>query len=89
LEGGLLCELFYSADLFSRGAVERLLGRFHALLCQVVAQPETPLSALTSVFAEADKQRRFEEEQALEQVGLRTLKGARRKSVSKLKATGD
>ena len=89
LEGGLLCELFYSADLFSRGAVERLLGAFHALLCQVVAQPEAPLSALTSVFAEADKQRRFEEEQALEQVGLRTLKGARRKSVSKLKATGD
>jgi non-ribosomal peptide synthetase component F len=88
-EGGLLCELFYSVDLFSFGAVERLLGHFHALLGQVVAQPESRLSELTAVLAESDKQRRLEEEQALEQVSLKTLKLARRKPVGKLKATGD
>jgi hypothetical protein len=54
-----------------------------------VAQPESRLSELTAVLAESDKQRRLEEEQALEQVSLKTLKLARRKPVGKLKATGD
>jgi amino acid adenylation domain-containing protein/FkbM family methyltransferase len=87
-EAEALCQLFYRADLFSRGAVERMLGHFHTVLGRVIAQPESRMSELTVALAESDKQRMFQEEQALEQVSLKTLKGARRKSVSKLKSTG-
>ncbi|MCC5578787.1 amino acid adenylation domain-containing protein [Microtetraspora sp. AC03309] len=43
---GLVAYVVYDADLFDRGTVERMAARFTALLGQVVAHPDVPLSRL-------------------------------------------
>jgi non-ribosomal peptide synthetase component F len=87
LEAGsqLFASFEYDAGLFGEVVMEQLPRYFEMLLRRVVETPEAPLSELLEVLAAEDRQQRLAEEEALERVSLKALKGIRRRSVNESK----
>ncbi len=50
---GLQFELVYNADLFSEARMDQLLEQLHALVAQIVSQPDAPINRYSLVTPEA------------------------------------
>jgi non-ribosomal peptide synthetase component F len=79
---GMQLMLEYNSDLFMQTTITRLLDLFETLLSTVVQQPETPLDTLVAMLAEADRARLTDKGKALEEIGSKSLKKARRRAVA-------
>jgi non-ribosomal peptide synthetase component F len=79
---GLQLMLEYNADLFMPATIARLLDLFITLLSIVVQKPEAPLSTIAEELAQADRARLTDKARALEEIGSRNLKRARRRAVA-------
>jgi len=81
----LFASFEYDAGVFGEVVIEQLPRYFEMLLRRVVETPEAPLSELLEILAAEDRQQRLAEEEALERVSLKALKGIRRRSVTESK----
>ncbi|HJS24453.1 MAG TPA: condensation domain-containing protein, partial [Pyrinomonadaceae bacterium] len=79
---GMQLMLEYNADLFMPTTITRLLGLFETLVGIVVQQPEARLETLVEMLAQADRERLFDKGKALEEIGSRSLKKAKRRAVA-------
>ncbi|MET0623054.1 MAG: condensation domain-containing protein, partial [Pyrinomonadaceae bacterium] len=59
-EGGLTGSLAYTTDLFAPASIERMAGRFRALLANVVAHPEARIGSLDFLTSDEKRQRSVE-----------------------------
>ena len=50
---GIRCRVDYRTDLFEAATIERLLGKFHYLLQQIVAAPEMPIHSYSLITPES------------------------------------
>jgi hypothetical protein len=71
-ENGLIGNWLYSSDLFEKSTILRMAGHFETLLRNVVAQPQTRLSAL-EILSENDKQQRDADQKQRKQSRLKQL----------------
>ena len=71
-EKGLIGSWLYSSDLFEKSTILRMAGHFETLLRNVVAQPQTRLSAL-EILSENEKQQRDTEQKQRKQSRLKQL----------------
>jgi hypothetical protein len=74
--------LEYNSDLFDPTTITRLLDLFETLLGIVAQQPEARLESLVEMLAQADRARLSDKGKALEEIGSKSLKKARRRAVS-------
>jgi amino acid adenylation domain-containing protein/FkbM family methyltransferase len=81
----LFASFEYEAGLLGEVVIEQLPRYFEMLLRRTVENPEAPLSELLEVLTAEDRRRRFAEEEALEQLSLKSLRGIRRRSVNESK----
>jgi len=79
---GMQLMLEYNADLFMQTTITRLLELLKTLSGIVVQQPEARLETLVEMLAQADRARLFDKGKALEEIGSRSLKKARRRAVA-------
>jgi len=79
---GMQLILEYNADLFMPATITRLLDLFETLLGIVVEQPEAHLNTIVEMLAQADRARLTDKGKALETIGSKSLKKARRRSVA-------
>ena len=79
---GMQLMLEYNADLFMPATITRLLDLFDTLLGIMVEQPEAPLNTIVEMLAQADRARLTDKGKALEKIGSRSLKKARRRAVA-------
>jgi len=79
---GMQLMLEYNSDLFNQTTITRLLDLFETLLGIVVQQPEARLDRLVEMLAQADRARLSDKGKALEEIGSKSLKKARRRAVS-------
>jgi non-ribosomal peptide synthetase component F len=71
-ENGLIGNWLYSSDLFEKSTILRMAGHFETLLGNVVAHPQTRLSAL-EILSEIEKQQRDSDQQQRKQSRLKQL----------------
>lgn len=79
---GMRLMLEYNSDLFVQTTITRLLSLFETLIGIVVQQPEARLDTLVEMLAQADRARLSDKGKALEEIGSRSLKKARRRAVA-------
>jgi len=79
---GMRLMLEYNSDLFMPATITRLLDLFETLLGIVVHQPEAALSSLVEMLAQADRARLTDQGKALEEIGSKSLKKARRRAIA-------
>ncbi len=79
---GMQLMLEYNSDLFMQTTITRLLDLFETLAGIVVQQPEARLDTLVEMLAQADRARLFDKGKALEEIGSRSLKKAKRRTVA-------
>jgi acyl carrier protein len=77
---GLMLE--YNVDLFMQTTITRLLDLFETLAGIVVQQPEARRETLVEMLAQADRARLSDKGKALEEIGSRSLKKAKRRAVA-------
>ena len=78
---GMQLTLEYNSDLFMPATITRLLDLFETLLGLVVHQPEADLDTLVEMVAQADRARLTDKGKALEEIGSKSLKKAKRRSI--------
>ena len=74
--------LDFNADLFMQTTITRLLDLFETLAGILVQQPEARLETLVEMLAEADRARLSDKGKALEEIGAKSFKSARRRAVA-------
>ncbi len=79
--GGLKGSWRYSVDLFDAPTIERLAGRFEALLRAAVENPDARIDSL-ELLAESERAELARRESEQAEAGQRRLKGARPKPIS-------
>ncbi len=79
---GMELMLEYNADLFMQTTITRLLDLFKTLAGILVQQPEARLDTLVEMLAQADRARLSDKGKALEEIGSKSLKKARRRAVA-------
>ncbi|MEN3329190.1 MAG: hypothetical protein V7638_3997 [Acidobacteriota bacterium] len=79
---GMHLMLEYNSDLFVPATITRLLDLFETLLGIVVHQPGADLEALVEMLTQADRARLTDKGKALEEVGSKNLKKARRRAIA-------
>jgi amino acid adenylation domain-containing protein len=79
---GMQFMLEYNADLFMPATITRLLDLFKSLLDILVQQPKAPLDTMIDALAQADRTRLTDKVKALEEIGSKSLKKARRRAVA-------
>jgi amino acid adenylation domain-containing protein len=79
---GMQLILEYHSDLFVQTTITRLLDLFETLIGIVVKQPEARLDTLVEMLAQADRTRLSDKGKAFEEIGLKSLKKARRRAVA-------
>jgi amino acid adenylation domain-containing protein len=81
-EDGLAGIVEYSTDLFEETAIKHLIENYEAILRHITIDPQTRLSRLRQLVAEAEEQRWTAARKELKAAGLGKLKGARRRAVA-------
>jgi amino acid adenylation domain-containing protein len=79
---GMQLILEYNSDLFVQTTITRLLDLFETLIGIVVKQPEARLDTLVEMLIQADRARLSDKGKAFEEIGLKSLKKARRRAVA-------
>jgi amino acid adenylation domain-containing protein len=79
---GMQLILEYNSDLFVQTTITRLLDLFETLIGIVVKQPEARLDTLVEMLTQADRSRLSDKGKAFEEIGLKSLKKARRRAVA-------
>jgi len=79
---GMRLMIEYNSDLFMPSTITRLLDLFETLLGIVVHQPGADLDALVEMLTQADRARLTDKGKALEEVGSKSLKKARRRAIA-------
>jgi hypothetical protein len=79
---GISGTMQFSTDLFNAPTIARMVENFQELLTHLVARPDTRLTDLQEILAEAERQYQIKKEAELKEVRLQKFKGARRKSIS-------
>jgi amino acid adenylation domain-containing protein/non-ribosomal peptide synthase protein (TIGR01720 family) len=80
-ERGLLMTWTYNTDLFEPATIARLLNGYEILLYSCVAQPDTRVSSLVALLAEADRKEGVIKEREFKTASLTRLRTARRKAI--------
>jgi acyl carrier protein len=88
-EEGLINTLFYNKDLFDKGRVERMLAQYDTILLAAVAQPESRLSALMEILADAERQQQMTEREEFKDARRRMLKDLKSRAVKAPRAKGE
>jgi acyl carrier protein len=81
-EAGLFGSLQYDTRLFSAAAVARLAEHYETLLERVAAEPETRLSELRDLLAEAERRREDARRQEFREARGRRLRDAKSKAAA-------
>ncbi|HEU5132884.1 MAG TPA: condensation domain-containing protein, partial [Pyrinomonadaceae bacterium] len=81
-ERGMQLMLEYNADLFMQTTITRLLDLFETLAGIVVQQPDARLETIVEMLSQADRARLSDKGKALEEIGSKSLKKARRRAVA-------
>jgi acyl carrier protein len=72
----------YNPNLFEAATVGRMAELYEAALRSAAQQPEIAMDALRALLAEAERQRREQEQKGFQQASQRKLKSVKRKAVS-------
>jgi non-ribosomal peptide synthetase component F len=81
-EEGLKGSLGYRVDLFNPETIARIAEHFELLLRQITTNPNTKISSLAEILAEANKQQQLIQEKELEKASRQKFKMTKRKSIS-------
>jgi hypothetical protein len=81
-EEGLKGSFGYRVDLFNPETIARLAEHFERLLRQITTHPNTKISSLPEILAEANKQQQLIQEKELEKASRQKFKMTKRKSIS-------
>ena len=83
-DAGLGATLEYDKRLFDADTIARLVEHYQLLLDHVVSQPETRLSELANMFAQADRQREEARREEFKSARRRRLRDVKSKAVAQL-----
>ena len=81
-EEGLKGSFGYRVDLFNPETITRIAEHFEILLRQITTHPNTKISSLAEILAEANKQQQLIQERKLEKASRQKFKMTKRKSIS-------
>jgi non-ribosomal peptide synthetase component F len=81
---GLAGWMDFNLDLFNPATIEQMLELFTVLLEAVIQNPSARLSELRALLAEAERKKRLEKENEIEQIRLNKLKRISRKRTPEL-----
>jgi non-ribosomal peptide synthetase component F len=81
-EEGLKGSFGYRVDLFNPETIARIAEHFEILLRQITTHPNTKISSLAEILAEANKQQQLIQEKELEKASRQKFKMTKRKSIS-------
>jgi non-ribosomal peptide synthetase component F len=81
-EEGLKGSFGYRVNLFNPETIARLAEHFEILLRQITTHPNTKISSLAEILAEANKQQQLIQEKELEKASRQKFKMTKRKSIS-------
>ncbi|MEH2178695.1 amino acid adenylation domain-containing protein [Nostoc sp.] len=79
---GLTGSIGYRVDLFKAATIAQVVKNFEILLLEIVNQPNTKLSKLAEILAEADRKQQQKREQELEESTRQKFKMTKRKTIS-------
>ncbi len=82
-EQELSLHILYDSSRFDSATIHRLLGKMQTLLAAIVAQPATNLREMRAALDKLDRTHRLAEEAQNTSIGLRKLREARRRNISK------
>ncbi|MBD0265593.1 MAG: non-ribosomal peptide synthetase, partial [Tolypothrix sp. Co-bin9] len=71
----------YKTDLFDKASISRLIAHFERLIRHVVAQPNTTLHEIATIFAQSDKEQQKIQKEELQAVERQKLKITKRKTI--------
>ncbi|HKG23768.1 MAG TPA: condensation domain-containing protein, partial [Blastocatellia bacterium] len=88
-EEGLINTLFYNKDLFEKDRIERMLAQYDTILLAAVARPESRLSALAEMLADAERQQQVAEREEFKDARRRMLMELKSRTVKAPRAKGE